>query len=102
VKYVYANVMGAEDSESRCLVLCVRSVEDAGGCRSGSDILNMLFTLHMHFVGFTHFNFGNAWSKLPKCGYFKLYRLVFFLRSHFPAHFRYGVCVPRLAENLPA
>jgi hypothetical protein len=24
VKYVYANVMGAEDSESRCLVPCVR------------------------------------------------------------------------------
>jgi hypothetical protein len=28
VKYVYANVMGAEDSERGCFVRCDRSVED--------------------------------------------------------------------------
>jgi hypothetical protein len=33
-------------------------------CGSGIDILNILFTLHMHFVGFNYFNFENAWFKL--------------------------------------
>jgi hypothetical protein len=33
-------------------------------CRSGIDILNILFTLHCILLGLIYLNFENAWSKL--------------------------------------